>query len=485
LRVVARLTSMILLLGLAVAGSAGASSTGGAYSFVSAPRLHPPKLEVLERHAGLTPGDFLVTNVGIEPASGTQAVGESGPMVLDGDARPIWFRNVPRDRGIVLDFDQETYLGQPVLMWVQGRTLVVVNRHYRRIATLQARAPWFIDGHEAEIVGGDVWVTVARYVPDQDLTAHGGPRRGTVLDCAAQEYQLSTGRLLRTWDVLNPGGNPRVPLSASKQPVTGSLWDPYHLNTIQPLPGGDLLASMRNTWSVYLISPASGRIMWTLGGKQSSFTLGPGAQFAWQHDARLTSPGQGGVGAHVQLTLFNDDCCAAWSGGQPSQLEGPSEGMVLDLDTLTGTATLGGAYLLGAPGTSRFLGSMELLPGGNALVGWGSLPYFSEYSPAGQKLLSVKLPGADKSYRALFTSTWVGTPYYPPSGAVRGRIVYASWNGATQVASWEVLAGGAVLASARRTGFETAIRLPRSYRAYMVRALNARGKALGTSRSFS
>jgi hypothetical protein len=382
LRHLARLTAVIFFLGLAGAGSAGAASTGGAYSFLSAPLLHPPRLEVLERQPGLATGDFLVTNAGIKPTPGLHAVGASGPAVLDSHAQPIWFRPVPRDRGLILDFNQETYLGQPVLVWVQGRTVVVVNRHYRTIATLQARFPWFIDGHEAVIVGANVWVTVARYIHDQDLTAYGGPRGGIVLDCATQEYQLSTGRLLRTWDVLNPGGRPHVLLSASKQPIKGGLWDPYHLNSIQPLPGGDLLVSMRNTWAVYLIDPASGRILWTLGGKRSSFRLGQGAQFAWQHDARLTSPDQGGLGAHVQLTLFNDDCCAVTN----SHVEGPSEGMVLDLDTLTDTVALVAAYPLGGPGSSRFLGSMELLPGGNALVGWGNLPYFSEYSPAGQQL---------------------------------------------------------------------------------------------------
>ena len=80
---------------------------------------------------------------------------------------------------------------------------------------------------------------------------------------------------------------------------------------------------MRNTWSVYLIDPVSDPILWTLGGKHSTFTLGSGASFAWQHDARLVDPAQGGNGSDVELTLFNDD-----NGGAT---ENPSEGMVLAL----------------------------------------------------------------------------------------------------------------------------------------------------------
>lgn len=490
MRHLARLAVIVLALSSVAAVSASASTAGRPYSFVSAPRLHPPKLKVLERRAGLAQGDFLVAGLDVTVSPGLHAVGQTGPMILDSHARPIWFRTVAGRGGEILDFDQETYRGKPVLVWAQGRTVVVVNQRYRRIATLHARAPWAIDGHDASIVGGDVWVTVTRLVGDQNLTAYGGPREGTVIDCGVQEYQLATGRRLMTWDALNPGGAPKVPLSASEQSLNRGAWDAYHLNAVQPLPNGNLLVSMRNTWAVYLIDPVSGQILWALGGKRSSFTVGQGAQFAWQHDARLVRPAQGGQGAHVELTLFNDDCCGMTSRGQPGHAEGPSEGMVLDLNTLTDTAALAASYSRGPSGHSGILGSMELLPGGNALVGWGSQPYFSEYSSSGRQLLDVRWPGGDQSYRALFTDTWVGTPYYPPSGAVRGRTVYASWNGATQVSRWEVLAGSrggrlAVVAGHTRTGFETALRVSRRYGAYRVRALSAQGKVLGSSKPFS
>ena len=164
--------------------------------------------------------------------------------------------------------------------------------------------------------------------------------------------------------------------------------------------------------------------------------------------------------------------------------------MILSLNTSSHTATLVKAYRHHPPLSAQVEGSMQLLPNGDAVVGWGSEPYFSEYSASGEKLLDARWPGASNSYRTLFTNTWVGQPDYPPRGAVVRDTVYASWNGATEVARWEVLAGSTaggltVVAAHPRSGFETAITLGKSYGAYEVRALSATGAVLGTSKAFS
>jgi hypothetical protein len=389
-------------------------------------------------------------------------------------------------------------------MWWEGRLnstgattsgrVVVVDQRYRTIATLTARRPWVISLHDAVISGADVWVTVYRNVAHQILARYGGSRNGTVYDAGVQEYDLKTGKLLYTWDALNPGGAPHVPLSESEQPAsaaaaTGGAWDPYHVNSVQPLPGNEVLVSMRNTWAAYLIDVTTGRIVWTLGGKPSSnsFKFAPAARFAWQHDVQL-------IGSD-EVTLFNDDCCELLPSHKFAPPNGSSQGMVLRLDLARHTVTLVSRYAHTPPLHAAFLGSMQLLPGGNTLVGWGNpMPYFSEYSKEGKQLFDALWPGPDLSYRARYTASWVGTPYFPPSGAVRtarGRTtVYASWNGATQVAAWQVLAGShashlAVVATARRGGFETAVALKSgSYRMFKVRARDARGRTIGTSTAF-
>src|SRR5579875_466514 len=43
--------------------------------------------------------------------------------------------------------------------------------------------------------------------------------------------------------------------------------------------------SARNTWAIYDVSLRTGRIAWQIGGRQSTYWLGPGVEFYWQHDA--------------------------------------------------------------------------------------------------------------------------------------------------------------------------------------------------------
>jgi len=103
-------------------------------------------------------------------------------------------------------------------------------------------------------------------------------------------------------------------------------------------------------------------------------------------------------------------------------------------------------------------------------------------------VLDGTLPGADETYRA-FLFPWSAQPARPPDIAVRrsggAATVYASWNGATAVASWQVLSGSspsslAPVASAARGGFETAIAAPGGPY-FAVRALDAARRVLGTS----
>ena len=138
------------------------------------------------------------------------------------------------------------------------------------------------------------------------------------------------------------------------------------------------------------------------------------------------------------------------------------------------------------------MGSTQPLPNGNTFVGWGSQPFFSEYDPQGKLIFDVVLPRPDLSYRAT-VQKWVGQPTYPPAGAAQLKdgktTVYASWNGATEVASWKLLGGSGggaqALASAEKSGFETAIPVRAGGQEFTLQALDANGRVLGTSRPFS
>src|SRR6202000_136519 len=93
---------------------------------------------------------------------------------------------------------------------------------------------------------------------------------------------------------------------------------------------------MRDTWATYLVDIDSGKIQWTLGGNKSSFDLGPGAAFEWQHDARL-QPGS-------EISLYDDHCCQLTGGGTYVNPTAPSRGLVLKLDQAHTRATLAAQY---------------------------------------------------------------------------------------------------------------------------------------------
>ena len=172
---------------------------------------------------------------------------------------------------------------------------------------------------------------------------------------------------------------------------------------------------------------------------------------------------------------------------------GPSRGLVLKLNQQAKTATLLHQYTGGDEFESEYMGDTQPLANGNTLIGWGSEPYFTEYGPTGKRLLEARFPGNDLSYRTM-REPWVGLPLTDPAGAALqaggSTTVYASWNGATELASWRVLAGASAgrmtdVASAARSGFETAISVPAGYRSFEVQALDAGGRVIGASRPFT
>jgi hypothetical protein len=125
---------------------------------------------------------------------------------------------------------------------------------------------------------------------------------------------------------------------------------------------------------------------------------------------------------------------------------------------------------------------MQVLLSGHVFVGWGQNAYFTEYSPSGAVLLDGKFGGKDvDSYRA-FRFRWDAHPVEKPDAVLRGRTVYVSWNGATQVARWQVLAGSRVITTAAKTGFETHIVLRTAASGLVVRALDADATVLATAR---
>lgn len=137
-----------------------------------------------------------------------------------------------------------------------------------------------------------------------------------------------------------------------------------------------------------------------------------------------------------------------------------------------------------------YLGSMQTLPNDNVFVGWGSEPFFSEFSRDGELLFDARLPPEYTSYRS-YRFEWEGHPVDRPA-VVAERCagdkvtLHASWNGATEIADWEALAGPAPerlwpVAVVPRDGFETSVSLRTGESYVAARARDGSGHALGAS----
>ena len=218
--------TLFAFVGLSVAfdGNKGAPigqyTTAGAYTFVTAPGLHPPIVKRVQpdSHASLAPGYVLASN--FYDLNKPPIVGQSGPMILDRSLQPVWFQPVP-ESVVASNLTLQSYHGKPVLGWWQGRVTntgatetgedVVVDEHYRPVAKVKATGGWVLTLHELQIDSeGHLWATAEKNIP-KDLASYGGAYNGALADAAVQEYDLQSGKLIRSWDALD-----HIPLRESQ-----------------------------------------------------------------------------------------------------------------------------------------------------------------------------------------------------------------------------------------------------------------------------
>jgi outer membrane protein assembly factor BamB len=368
---------------LATTGCATATSDPGASGHGPAP------VTVLTQGAGNGNGDIFIA-----PQGGGGY--PSGPEILTDTGTVIWFHALPAGEAAT-DFRTQTYQGRPVLTWFQGSGLsgtdYIYNDRYRQIAEVRAGNGYLTDFHEFLITPWNTALILADTFGTANLTSMGGPADQKVFDGIVQEIDIRTGKVLFQWNSAD-----HVPYRDSHEPLPGSAampWDWFHINAVHLDTDGNLLINSRYTWTTYKVNRDTGKIIWELGGKQSTFKLAAapgqvldsaGEIFAFQHDPEAIGNGE--------YTFFDDE-----SDGSATLLP-HSRVVTVKLDLATSVATLVKSVDQPEGLVAPAEGNAQTTRNGDLFVGWGELPYISEFSPSGRLLFNAQLPAGVSTYRA-------------------------------------------------------------------------------------
>jgi hypothetical protein len=174
----------------------------------------------------------------------------------------VWTK--PRSFGDEQTFKVITVGGRRLLAYWHGAWLVhnlesrgefvLLDEHYHEVGRIQSIAgqPSL---HDLQITPAGT-ALVGSYTPVLKVVSG---RPVVVFDYVVSEVDFQHGgKVLFEWHALD-----HVPLSQSWQTVPPTLgsFDYFHGDSIDLLPGGDLLISGRYTWSVYRVSRADGHIV--------------------------------------------------------------------------------------------------------------------------------------------------------------------------------------------------------------------------------
>ncbi|KAF3771378.1 hypothetical protein M406DRAFT_228104, partial [Cryphonectria parasitica EP155] len=456
----------------------------------------------------------------------------SSPLIIDANDLTTVFMN--RSFENIFDVRVQENLGKKYLTFWEGRRGdgisdgygLAYDENYRLAYKVSAKGLRVrADLHEFAFTGNGTALLLAVDHRKVDTSRWPGWRYGKkfwVLDEVFQEVDLETNEVLFSWRLMD-----HIDPMDSFERVAHD-WDTYHMNSIQKTQDGNYLISIRHLHSIYLINGKTGDIMWTLGGKRNIFKelpspdgydepLAPLLTMGWQHHARwvpntnetemtffdnhhkITThgecrPGQCSRGLHIRIddTVSPPTAQILREWFHPSQLQAQSQGSVQPL-----SVTEDGSF-------------------DRVFIGWGRCPTFTEHDAVtGEAVMDVQfspwhseeIPDALDNYRA-YKQDWVGKPWWTPSVVLRegelgeeGELeVYVSWNGATEVRNWTVkgLVGRdeidvrkgeqslEILASSRRTGFETRMTVNRTALQYLwAEALDGQGNILGSTETLN
>jgi hypothetical protein len=356
-------------------------------------------------------------------------------VAFDGNGVPVWYQPSPRAKYGAGDTDST---GPNTLSFlpfynegIGSFTVFDLGSWTATLAPSTAVADQYqVNLHELKrYTNGDYLVLGQPYTYGIDLSGvvvsgAGGTTtvwtaNAVISDCAIVEIDTSGNLVGTPWLASNHFETKEVTEISSQNgaaPDGGTAVDVFHCNSIDIDPAnGNLLVSARDMDSVFYVEWPSGKVLWKMGGANSSKDaaayVSVASPFAAQHDARLHGWTQRSSGASGQVSMFDDESGSTTNpargvvydvvvgpvdGGPSSDGEGPA----------VGTATV--AWQYAGMGSSHVSGSMRNLSTGSSeawVIGWGigATPYVFSVIDASTKLdlLDFYYLDNEPSYRAI------------------------------------------------------------------------------------
>ncbi|KAM0753034.1 hypothetical protein T439DRAFT_188133 [Meredithblackwellia eburnea MCA 4105] len=451
--------------------------------------------------SSLTPPEVnFLTNVTSEASTnytmltfrGTAAK-QPAPMILDNAGDLVWSGST---FGQSMDLTTQELFGEKVLTFFNGSFYsagyglgqwMIIGSNYSVIRSVSMPNQTFgtSDFHEFVITKNNTALLESWVVVETDLSSVGGNSTGWTFDCRFAEMDLATNETLFQWSGLEHGvsvDESYFTISDNAGSSEDNPWDYCHINSLEKDNVGNYLVSMRGPSTLYYISGSTGDILWRLSGKNTNFTMGTNSTFWYQHDARFLTDN---TVSPFNISLFDN------ANGGSTDAEPTARALILSVDTTAMTVTLMEEYLPSFGTTSASQGSTTVMANGNVFVGWGATPVYTEYTHDGTIVQDVRFGynSTVQSYRA-FKQSWTGYPLTSPDFALNSTgtlTAYASWNGATEVATWSLMGGNstsgmASISNTTRSGFETEMTVKGSYTYLSAAALSSNGTCLGTTK---
>ncbi len=238
---------------------------------------------------------------------------------------------------------------------------VRVNSLLRKVDTFRLSAPYQTDFHEGYQSADGRFIILGTETRKIDMSAiiPGGRPDAQIIGAVIQEYDRNE-RLTFEWKSLD-----HVPVTESTIDIdiTQNRIDYFHANAIVEDVDHNFIVSSRNTDQIIKISRSTGAILWRLGGSaatRSDFTFVNDATdgfsgFSHQHTPIITRSGE--------LMLFDNGTLKA---------EPFARVVAYRLNLEERTATKTWEYRPPFNTVVPTMGSVQVLPNDNILVGWGT-----------------------------------------------------------------------------------------------------------------